>query len=80
MIVTIYLKAFAFKGCLRMSFPGATDILPVAMFFFFLCQVWQLEWDMSGMTLASTGSDGVVRLWQSNLNGVWHEQAALESS
>lgn len=34
---------------------------------------------MSGMTLASTGDDGVVRLWQSDLNGVWHEQAALES-
>ncbi|KAL6182335.1 hypothetical protein ACLB2K_043758 [Fragaria x ananassa] len=41
-------------------------------------EVWQLEWDMSGMTLASTGSDGVVRLWQSNLNGVWHEEATLE--
>lgn len=41
-------------------------------------EVWQMEWDMSGMTLATTGSDGVVRLWQSNLNGVWHEQAALE--
>ncbi|KAH9619170.1 hypothetical protein KSS87_012610 [Heliosperma pusillum] len=41
-------------------------------------EVWQMEWDMSGMTLASTGSDGVVRLWQSNLNGVWHEQAILE--
>ncbi|KNA18880.1 hypothetical protein SOVF_066800 [Spinacia oleracea] len=41
-------------------------------------EVWQMEWDMSGMTLASTGSDGVVRLWQSNLNGVWHEQAVLE--
>lgn len=33
---------------------------------------------MSGMTLASTGDDGMVRLWQSDLNGVWHEQAALE--
>ncbi|XP_077251196.1 transducin/WD40 repeat-like superfamily protein isoform X2 [Tasmannia lanceolata] len=43
-------------------------------------EVWQLEWDMSGMTLATAGSDGMVRLWQSNLNGVWHEQAALESS
>ncbi|XP_058100221.1 protein SEH1 [Magnolia sinica] len=43
-------------------------------------EVWQLEWDMSGMTLATVGSDGMVRLWQSNLNGVWHEQAALESS
>eukprot|EP00262_Sarcandra_glabra_P015008 TRINITY_DN4540_c0_g1_i1.p1 TRINITY_DN4540_c0_g1~~TRINITY_DN4540_c0_g1_i1.p1 ORF type:complete len:326 (-),score=65.09 TRINITY_DN4540_c0_g1_i1:304-1281(-) len=43
-------------------------------------EVSQMEWDMSGMTLATTGSDGVVRLWQSNLNGVWHEQAALEST
>lgn len=41
-------------------------------------EVWQMEWDMSGMTLASTGSDGLVRLWQANLNGVWHEQATLE--
>lgn len=41
-------------------------------------EVWQLEWDMGGMTLASTGDDGMVRLWQSDLNGVWHEQAALE--
>ncbi|KAL5552350.1 hypothetical protein UlMin_002526 [Ulmus minor] len=41
-------------------------------------EVWQMEWDMSGMTLATTGNDGVVRLWQSNLNGVWHEQAAFE--
>ncbi|KAL3634863.1 hypothetical protein CASFOL_021917 [Castilleja foliolosa] len=40
-------------------------------------QVWQMEWDMSGMTLASTGSDGVVRLRQSNVNGEWHEQAIL---
>lgn len=44
----------------------------------FFCQVWQMEWDMSGMTLATTGSDGMVRLWQSNLNGEWHEQAMLE--
>ncbi|CDP12138.1 unnamed protein product [Coffea canephora] len=41
-------------------------------------EVWQMEWDMSGMTLATTGSDGVVKLWQSNLNGVWHEQALFE--
>ncbi|KAK6158391.1 hypothetical protein DH2020_005705 [Rehmannia glutinosa] len=33
-------------------------------------EVWEMEWDMSGMTLASTGSDGVVRLWQSNVTGV----------
>ncbi|CAA7029968.1 unnamed protein product [Microthlaspi erraticum] len=30
--------------------------------------VWQMEWDMSGMTLASIGSGGMVKLWQSNLN------------
>ncbi|KAI4326837.1 hypothetical protein L6164_019367 [Bauhinia variegata] len=42
-------------------------------------EVWQMEWDMSGMTLATTGHDGMVRLWQSNLNGVWHQQAAFES-
>ncbi|GMH26719.1 hypothetical protein Nepgr_028562 [Nepenthes gracilis] len=41
-------------------------------------EVWQMEWDMSGMTLATTGSDGLVRLWQSNLNGVWHQQAAFQ--
>ncbi|CAH8255858.1 unnamed protein product [Arabidopsis lyrata] len=41
-------------------------------------EVWQMEWDMSGMTLASTGSDGMVKLWQSKLNGEWHEQATLE--
>ncbi|CAA7041882.1 unnamed protein product [Microthlaspi erraticum] len=41
-------------------------------------EVWEMEWDMSGMTLASTGSDGMVKLWQSNLNGEWQEQATLE--
>ncbi|XP_054808542.1 protein SEH1 [Prosopis cineraria] len=41
-------------------------------------EVWQMEWDMSGMTLATTGHDGMVRLWQSNLNGAWHQQAALQ--
>lgn len=40
--------------------------------------VWEMEWDMSGMTLATTGGDAVVRLWQSNVNGVWHEQAVFE--
>lgn len=41
-------------------------------------EVWQMEWDMSGMTLATSGTDGMVRLWQSNFNGVWLEQAAFE--
>ena len=42
--------------------------------------MWQLEWDMGGMTLASTGGDGMVKLWQANLDGVWHEQAVLDCS
>ncbi|KAK1286232.1 hypothetical protein QJS10_CPB20g02051 [Acorus calamus] len=41
-------------------------------------EIWQVEWDMSGMTLASTRADGMVRLWQCNLNGIWQEQAALD--
>ncbi|KAJ0802658.1 putative transcription factor WD40-like family [Helianthus annuus] len=41
-------------------------------------EVWQMEWDMSGMTLATSATDGRVRLWQSNLNGIWHEQAVIE--
>lgn len=41
-------------------------------------EVCQMEWDMSGMTLATTGSDGMVRLWQSNLNGIWHQQAVIQ--
>ncbi|KAK4486356.1 hypothetical protein RD792_009028 [Penstemon davidsonii] len=56
---------------------GRLSVQKVAMLSGHGSEVWQMEWDISGMTLASTGSDGVVRLWQSNLNGVWHEQAVL---
>ncbi|CAN0908781.1 Protein SEH1 [Linum grandiflorum] len=57
---------------------GRLSVERVALLSGFEGEVWQMEWDMSGMTLATTGSDGMVRLWQSNLNGVWHQQAALE--
>lgn len=43
-------------------------------------EVWQLDWDMGGMTLATSGNDGPVRLWQSNTNGLWQEVAVVESS
>lgn len=43
-------------------------------------EVWQLDWDMGGMTLATSGSDGVVRLWQSNTSGAWQEVAVIESN
>ncbi|KAI3453804.1 hypothetical protein Pfo_010467 [Paulownia fortunei] len=59
---------------------GRLSVHKVAMLSAYDSEVWQMEWDMSGMILATTGSDGVVRLWQSNLNGVWHEQAALAPS
>ena len=38
-----------------------------------MLQIWQAEWDMTGMTLASLGSSGIVRLWQANLKGEWEE-------
>ncbi|XP_058218378.1 protein SEH1-like isoform X3 [Rhododendron vialii] len=40
-------------------------------------KVWEMEWNISGMTLATTGGDGVVSLWQSNLKGV-HLPAVFE--
>lgn len=40
-------------------------------------EVWQAEWDTSGMTLASSGSDGVVRLWQTNLKGEWEQSGQI---
>ncbi|KAJ4838002.1 epoxide hydrolase, soluble (sEH) [Turnera subulata] len=57
---------------------GRLSMERVALLSGFDGEVWQMEWDMSGTTLATTGTDGMVRLWQSNLNGVWHEQAAVE--
>lgn len=43
-------------------------------------QVLQVEWDMSGMTLASSGSDCNVRLWQANLKGEWQQRSQIEGS
>ncbi|BBN12053.1 nucleoporin SEH1 [Marchantia polymorpha subsp. ruderalis] len=39
--------------------------------------VLQAKWDMSGMTLASAGCDGLVKLWQSNLKGKWEEKSSI---
>lgn len=44
----------------------------------FFGKVWEMEWDMSGMILVIIGSDGMVRLWQFNLNGEWYEQVMFE--
>ncbi|XP_058226954.1 uncharacterized protein LOC131335557 [Rhododendron vialii] len=40
-------------------------------------KVWEMEWNISGMTLATTEGDGVMSLWQSNLKGV-HLPAVFE--
>lgn len=34
---------------------------------------------MTGMTLATSGSDGTVRLWQSNFSGQWQQQGIVKS-
>ncbi|KAF2313436.1 hypothetical protein GH714_010995 [Hevea brasiliensis] len=65
---------------LNPDLDGRLSLEKVASLSGFEGEVWQMEWDMSGMTLATTGTDGMVRLWQSNLNGVWHEEAAFDSS
>jgi nucleoporin SEH1 len=35
-------------------------------------EVWRVSWNVSGTILASTGDDGVARLWKSDFNGTWH--------
>ena len=35
-------------------------------------EVWRVSWNVSGTILASTGDDGVSRLWKSDFNGNWH--------
>ncbi|XP_024375130.1 protein SEH1 [Physcomitrium patens] len=42
-------------------------------------EVSHLDWDMTGMTLATSGSDGTVRLWQSNFSGQWQQQGIVKS-
>ncbi|CAL5377189.1 unnamed protein product [Camellia sinensis] len=63
---------------LNPDLDGRVSVKRVALLSGHVGEVWQTEWDMSGMTLAITGSEGAVRLWQSNLNGIWHGQAAFE--
>ncbi len=35
-------------------------------------EVWRVSWNVSGTILASTGDDGVSRLWKADFNGNWH--------
>jgi len=36
-------------------------------------EVWRVQWDISGMQLASSGDDGQVRLWRKKLQGLHFE-------
>lgn len=42
-------------------------------------EVSHLDWDMTGMTLATSGSDGTVRLYQANFSGQWQQQGIVRS-
>lgn len=35
-------------------------------------EVWRVSWNATGSILASTGDDGVARLWKADFNGTWH--------
>jgi len=43
-------------------------------------EVQHLDWDIVGMTLATSGKDGNVRLWQANVSGQWQQQGIVEST
>eukprot|EP00735_Rhodelphis_limneticus_P013136 TRINITY_DN665_c0_g1::TRINITY_DN665_c0_g1_i1::g.28915::m.28915 TRINITY_DN665_c0_g1::TRINITY_DN665_c0_g1_i1::g.28915 ORF type:complete len:325 (+),score=25.94,sp/Q4FZW5/SEH1A_XENLA/46.08/5e-93,WD40/PF00400.27/0.00082,WD40/PF00400.27/1.1e-11,WD40/PF00400.27/3.7e-05,WD40/PF00400.27/0.56,WD40/PF00400.27/3.7e-09,WD40/PF00400.27/0.00058,YmzC/PF14157.1/50,YmzC/PF14157.1/54,YmzC/PF14157.1/3.5e+03,YmzC/PF14157.1/1.1e+04,W_rich_C/PF07483.6/18,W_rich_C/PF07483.6/1.4e+03,W_rich_C/PF07483.6/3.4 TRINITY_DN665 len=34
-------------------------------------EVWRVEWNVTGTALSSSGDDGKVRVWRSDLNGEW---------
>ncbi len=42
--------------------------------------VFQIEWNRLGTTLATSGSDGNVRLWRPDLTDEWHEMANITNS
>lgn len=34
-------------------------------------EIWKVQWNVTGTTLASSGDDGIIRLWKRNLAGDW---------
>lgn len=50
------------KGCHIYCFPPLTD---------HEAEVWRVRWNVTGSVLASSGDDGVMRVWKQNLRGAW---------
>lgn len=58
------------------SSAGTTDasgwtVRELAAFDDHKAEVWRVEWNVTGSTLASSGDDGAVRLFKANLLGQW---------
>lgn len=47
------------------------EVTPLATFDDHQSEVWRVEWNITGTILASSGDDGVVRLFKTNFEGKW---------
>eukprot|EP00897_Mesotaenium_endlicherianum_P002807 jgi/Mesen1/2554/ME000162S01677 len=56
---------------------GALEVSQVATLGDHDSEVYQVGWDTSGATLASSGADNFVRLWRAGVNGTWAQRAAI---
>ncbi|KAM2437831.1 hypothetical protein ACFX1W_014899 [Malus domestica] len=63
---------------LNLNLDGRLSLEKIALLSGHKGEVWLMEWDMSGKTLANTENDRAVWLWQSSLNGVCHEEATFK--
>jgi nucleoporin SEH1 len=41
-------------------------------------EVWSVSWNITGTVLSSSGDDGVIRLWKSNLLKEWKMIGVVE--
>ncbi|GBG78140.1 hypothetical protein CBR_g26176 [Chara braunii] len=70
----------------RVDYPSYSDpsyadgcpiVKRVAHFRNHQAEVWKVEWDMTGTTLASSGDDGTVRCWKADVAGTWYQRAIV---